>query len=120
MISDGGLKAAGTGIDLDLRLPWYRALPLSVVTIDEVAIDGKALDLAPATFSINGKTMPLSAFATGFEDWWFTADSGILHVPDVTLPAGSRHEVEATIAVKPPYIPGLVRITKCKKQLSLQ
>ena len=41
VISDNGLRATPTGYRIDVRLPWYRSLPVSTVEVGEVSIDGR-------------------------------------------------------------------------------
>ena len=44
VISDNGLKATPTGYRIDVRLPWYRSLPVSTVAVGEVNGDGELPD----------------------------------------------------------------------------
>ena len=46
VITDGGLKGTRAGFSLDIRVPWYRSLPVSTVSIAELKVDGQAI---PAT-----------------------------------------------------------------------
>ena len=41
VIGDGSLRAREDGFSFDLRMPWYRALPLSSLEGLEVRIDGE-------------------------------------------------------------------------------
>ena len=117
VISDNGLAVTATGVDIDIRLPWYRTLPLSVVGVTDVQIDGKPIDLASLTFAVNGKTFRLSELAAQYKEWWYVLDSAFLHIPDVQLERGSEHQVRVTVSIRPPYIPGFYRLTECTKRL---
>ena len=43
-------------VGLGVRLPWYRSLPLSVVEIGELVIDGKPVPTERMRLAINGHT----------------------------------------------------------------
>ena len=50
VISDNGLRATPTGYRIDVRLPWYRSLPVSTVEVGEVSIDGRVIEPSKVTF----------------------------------------------------------------------
>jgi hypothetical protein len=117
VISDNGLIVTDNGVDIDIRVPWYRALPLSVVGVTDIEIDGDAVDLTSVTFEVNGKMYRLNELAAQYEEWWYVLDSAYLHVPDLKFPRGSEHKVKVTVSIRPPYIPGFYRLTECTKRL---
>lgn len=117
VISDDGLVVTDAGVDIDIRVPWYRALPLSVIGVTEVEIDGKKVDLTSVSFEVNGKNFQLADLANQYQEWWYVLDSAYLHVPTVTFPKGSEHQVKVTVSIRPPYIPGFYRLTECTKKL---
>ena len=116
-VSDGGLASAPNGCVIDIRLPWYRTLPLSVVRVDAVEVDGKAIDPARVTFELEGEKLGLGDLAGRKDKWWYVLDSAFLHVDGVEVPAGSTHEVAVTVSFRPPYIKGLNRIVRTAKTL---
>jgi hypothetical protein len=119
VISDNGLTRTGSGFDLDIRLPWYRSLPLSTVSIAELKIDGQSIAPDAIQFEVNGKIFALDELSQHPEEWWFVLDSAYLHVSGTTLQPGTQHKVTATVGIKPPYIPGFYRLTECTKQLAV-
>jgi Domain of unknown function (DUF6379) len=120
VISDNGLRQWQGGVAIDVRLPWYRALPLSTVEIAEVKIDGAPIAPTEMRFLINGETLALDALPGRNKDWWYVLDSGFVLVPTRSLEIGSQHEVTVTIGIRPPYIPGFYRMTECTKRLDVQ
>ncbi|RVU02274.1 hypothetical protein EOE18_17325 [Novosphingobium umbonatum] len=118
VVSDGGLFASASGFDVDVRLPWYRSLPLSVVEVVEVALDGHVIALENVTFELNGETLRPAELRPRTDDYWYVLDSALLHVAHAPVAQGSTHEVCVTIAVRPPYIQGLNRIVKTTKTLT--
>ncbi|HVB33461.1 MAG TPA: DUF6379 domain-containing protein [Patescibacteria group bacterium] len=117
IISEGGLKIRDSGVDVEIRLPWYRSLPLSTVEIGEVLLDGQPVARPSISFELNGKTHRLDRLADRYDDWWYVLDSGFLHIADQDLKRGSRHEVNVSVGLRPPYIPGFYRLYGCKKRL---
>lgn len=117
VISNDGLRLTEAGLQIDIRVPWYRSLPLSVVGVTEVRIDGKTIDLSSAKLEVNDKTFSLSELGGHPEEWWYVLDSAFLHLPGVQLEPGSEHDVRVTVSIRPPYIPGFYRLTECAKRL---
>lgn len=105
------------GLSLDVRLPWYRSLPLSVVMPSELLVDDQTLSLDGATVEHEGQRYTLAELPEQVGAWWFIQDSVTLHVPTATpLPAGT-HEVSLTLHLFPPYIPMLTWVTRGTVQL---
>jgi hypothetical protein len=116
VISDDGLKAHASGCAVAIRIPWYRSLPLSVIEVVEVEIDGAAIDLDRVTFSIEGETLALEELQHRTEIW-FVLDDAYLNIADAPVSRGSEHDVAVTLAIYPPYIKGYKRMTRTQKRL---
>ncbi|CAG9200742.1 conserved hypothetical protein [Paraburkholderia tropica] len=117
VVSDNGLRATESGFAIDVRLPWYRSLPLSTVDIAEIILDGETIDLADVTFELEGQTLRPDDLRALTDQWWYVLDSAWLNVKHAPIAKGSAHDVAVTLAVRPPYIKGLVRLTKTEKRL---
>jgi hypothetical protein len=117
VVSDNGLASRPGGCSIDIRLPWYRTLPLSVVQIDAVEIDGETIDPARVTFELEGEKLAPGELRGRKDKWWYVLDSAFLHVDGVDVPKGSSHEVAVTVSFRPPYIMGLNRIVRTAKTL---
>lgn len=112
VIGDAGAWQGNTGLAIDLRLPWYRSLPLSTVELGAVEIDGKAIDLSRATLTLEDRTYPIAAMEKQTTHVWYVLDSATLTLPDIDLADGVVHEIAVTLILYPPYIPGLRRPTR--------
>ncbi len=100
------------GLELDVRLPWYRSLPLSVVMPSELLVDGRAVPLDGFVVEHEGRVYTAAELPEQVNAWWFVQDSVKLRVPLATpLPAGP-HEVTLTLHLFPPYIPMLTWVTR--------
>jgi hypothetical protein len=114
VISDNGLRATLNGFRIDVRLPWYRSLPISTVEVGEVCIDGRVIDPSRVKFELEGQSYSLSDMADQVDKVWFVLDSAYLDV-ETTPHGGGEHEVSVTLNLYPPYIRGLKRISRdCK------
>lgn len=104
------------GLSLDLRLPWYRSLPLSVVMPTELLLDGQRLPLEGSTVEHEGRHHTLAELPEQVQAWWFVQDSVTLHVPLAPAlrqaAAAGTHEVTLTLNLYPPYIPMLTWVTR--------
>jgi hypothetical protein len=117
-ICDNGLHASPNGAAIDIRLPWYRALPLSVVSIDEVAIDGEIMDRRNLSFELDGSRFHLDDMRSRTDVWWYVLDDARLHVQGRPIAAGEDHGVAVKMSVRPPYIGGFNLPVKSTKTLT--
>jgi hypothetical protein len=104
VIRDGSLKADGAGFAFDLRMPWYRALPLSCLEGLEVRIDGEPVSSDELRLSLGGKTYSLSDLPPLYDEWWYVADPAEVRAPKPGGLSAGEHELDVTIALRIPYI----------------
>ena len=100
------------GLVLDVRLPWYRSLPLSVVMPTQLVVDGATLPLDSATLEYEGRHYALTELPEQTGTFWFIQDSVLLHVPTPRPLAAGPHHVLLTLNLYPPYIPMLTHVTR--------
>ena len=110
LLERDSLAAREGRLSFQIRLPWYRSLPLSVIVIDEVRIDGRKLDLESIKFALNGEVRALSALADLTGEYWFVQDSLVL-ITDCPADSGD-HDVDVTLSFFPPYIADFRRKTR--------
>ena len=115
--AERGLRATPNGAEIDVRLPWYRSLPVSVVEVGSLKVDGQ--DVAPGDirFEINGKSFELKDLPAHSGEFWFVLDAAVLRLPGVRLEPGTDHEVELQLHLYPPYVPHLKWVTKVSRTL---
>jgi hypothetical protein len=107
ILSDNSLQTTEKGLDLAIRLPWYRALPLSTVEIGQVRIGGNLIDADKITLGVNGNNYRLDLLAELTGEYWFVLDSAVLHIEYPEARRGMEYDVEAMVTLYPPYIPGI-------------
>jgi Domain of unknown function (DUF6379) len=104
VIGDGSLRSADDGFTFDLRMPWYRALPLSSLEGLDVSLDGEQVPSEELRLSLDGKTYGLADLPPLYDEWWYVADAAEVRAPKRGgLPSGD-HELDVTIALRIPYI----------------
>lgn len=106
ILTENGLHATRDALVIDVRLPWYRALPLSVVDIPTLCINGNEISRERMVLEVGGREYRLDELPSREEAYWFVTDSGFLKIPGLAVDADHEHEVDLTIALKLPYIEG--------------
>jgi hypothetical protein len=104
VIADGSLHADGDGFVFDLRMPWYRALPLACLEGLEVKIDGEDLPSGELRLSLAGTTYALSDLPPLHDEWWYVADAAEVRAPRPGGLGAGEHELDVTVALRIPYI----------------
>lgn len=88
------------GVELRLRSPWYRSLPLSCIDV-ELTIDGAQVASDRLRLCVNEHDYALDELGDQYEEFWFVLDQARLRVADV---ASGDHEVTVRLGVRVPYL----------------
>lgn len=104
VIADGSLRDLGEGVAFNLRMPWYRALPLSCLEGLEVRLDGDEVPPEELVLRLEGETYRLSDLPPLHERWWHVTDPIEVTVPRGPSSPGDEHELDVTVALRIPYI----------------
>jgi hypothetical protein len=108
LIEPHTLTARGDRVGLSVRMPWYRALPLSSVADVHWTVDGREVPRESITWTTDGRTYRLDELPPRHDEWWYVLDSARLEgdLPDVAGPwdHSGEHEVGVTLALYIPYI----------------
>lgn len=117
IIEANTLRTDGTQVELDVRMPWYRALPLSSIAEVALSIGGQAVDSETVTWTVNGRTHTVPELAELWHENWYVLDSATVAA---ALPDGLRTEpgvelqVDVALSLYIPYLPnaahGVLRI----------
>jgi hypothetical protein len=101
LLGPDAVAAADGGLDISIRQPWYRSLPLSSVVDLEVAIDGAAVPREAIRITIDGTQYRLDDLPGRWDTIWFIQDAGVVRVP---ASPGSTVKVQVAITLRFPYI----------------
>jgi hypothetical protein len=104
VIADASLRAADDAFTFALRMPWYRALPLSSLEGLEVRIDGESVPSEELRLSLGGSTYALADLPPLYDEWWYVADPAEVRAPKPGGLAAGEHELDVTIELRIPYI----------------
>lgn len=104
IIEEGTLTTDGQRTAVEVRIPWYRALPASCIAGATLTVDGIAAPVDSLRWQLNGRERTFDEMRDDTEDWWFPLDSAVLS-GDLPLGVGDgEHEVAVDLTVYIPYI----------------
>lgn len=103
IIEQGTLKTDGTRVSVEVRIPWYRALPASCIAGAALTVDGVAAPAESLRWEMNGRTYTFAEMADDNENWWFPVDSAVLS-GELELADRAEHEVSVDLTLFIPYI----------------
>ena len=95
---DGRLK-------IEIRMPWYRALPLSSVTNVKLTVDEIECDADEIKFHVNDHEYALGELPPLSSDWWYVLDSAWLSIPVAADFKPGKHTVQLSMGLYIPYLP---------------
>lgn len=103
IIEQGTLKTDGSRVSVEVRIPWYRALPASCIAGAGLTIDGVAAPAESLRWQLNGRTFTFAEMVDNTEEWWFPLDSAVLS-GDLSIDPDIEHEVSVDLTLYIPYI----------------
>lgn len=105
LIVEDSLRVLENGYAFDVRLNWYRSLPLSSVEILEVKLDGQPVPPDSIEFQINQRHYSLKDLLEKFDEYWFVQDhAGLLIRQPGRVLLGEMHSIEVEISLRFPYM----------------
>ena len=104
IIEQGTLTTDGSRACVEVRLPWYRALPGSCIAEVAFAVDGVRAGTESLRWTMNGRTFTLPDLAGEVDEWWFPADSAVVAGDIPVEPGDTEHRVDIELKLYIPYI----------------
>jgi hypothetical protein len=93
-------------VNLKIRLPWYRSLPVSCIERLEFTLDGKVIPADRTRLCVGGVMYSPFAIADLYESNWFVLDAKEVKLTlDSPISVG-EHEVSLLMGVRIPYLEG--------------
>lgn len=93
------------GAQVEVRLPYYRGLGLSMVEAVDVSVDGAAVDPELTTFTVHGQTYPFPDLGRVLDDRWEMGERAILAFPLRRPLASGAHDIDVAIRLRISYMP---------------
>ncbi len=103
IIEQGTLTARDGRASVEVRLPWYRALPGSCIAGAALTIDGVEAPENSLRWRMNGTEFTFDELKTNTDEWWFPTDSAVLS-GDLEVAGDGEHEVSVRLVLYIPYI----------------
>jgi hypothetical protein len=103
LIEPDSLKVGQGRVSVDVRIPWYRAIPASCIADVSVSVDGEPLPADSVRCELNGRERRLEELPGLLDESWFTTDS-LTVSGDLDVTAGAEHDVAVNLKLFIPYI----------------
>ena len=103
IIEQGTLSTDGARAAVEVRLPWYRALPGSCIAGAKLSIDGVEAPTESLRWTMNGREFRFEELVDETGEWWFPLDSAVLS-GDVPVDPDGEHDVRVDLTLYIPYI----------------
>lgn len=103
IIEPGTLVTQGPRTAVEVRLPWYRALPGSCIAGARLTVDGIAAPAETLRWTMNGREYRFDELIGETDEWWFPVDSTVLS-GELALDTDGEHEVRVDLELFIPYI----------------
>ena len=99
IIEPNTLTTDGRRAEVEVRIPWYRALPGSCIAGAVLRIDGVPAAEGSLRWTMNGRTFRFEDLVDETGEWWFPTDSAVLS-GEVPVEAGEEeHDTKTMKAV---------------------
>jgi hypothetical protein len=122
VIGEGSLRVDDAGLSFDIRIPWYRSLPLSCVEGLEVTVDGHSIPQDAMRLTFDDATYALDELPPLHDTWWHVTDPARVTIARSDGAAVGPHEIDVTLSMRIPYIVEegrrLVMRERCVKTLA--
>ncbi|MGK3647716.1 C-glycoside deglycosidase beta subunit domain-containing protein [Pseudarthrobacter enclensis] len=106
MIEQGTLTSQDGRTAVEVRIPWYRALPGSCIAGAALTVDGVSAPEESLRWTMNNRTFTFEQLVEETGEWWFPLDSAVLSgdIPLTENGDGGGHEVRVDLKLYIPYI----------------
>jgi hypothetical protein len=88
---------------VEIRLNWYRALPLSCIEDIALTVDGEPVERERLSLRLRGDEIPVARLGEHADRWWNVLDAPELVARGDVAVAAGEHDVELAITVRIPY-----------------
>jgi hypothetical protein len=94
-----------TRASVEVRMPYYRGLGLSMVEGVDLVVDGYLVPVGATTFTVHGNTYPMTELGSVLDDRWEMGEPARLDFEvDAPLAPGD-HVVTAAVRLRISYMP---------------
>ena len=126
VIKDDAARSTPSGYEVDVRIAWYRSLPIACLENLSVSINEQQFTADQISIRVNDALIPVNKAGELLDEWWFTQDPITAILPASTpLTSGETATVNVSLATRIPYIiigpdTALVQRTDVSKEVTIQ
>lgn len=103
IIEQDTLVIDGPRTSVEVRIPWYRAIPASCIAEATLAVDGVPANRESLLWTMNGRTFTFPELKGNVEQWWFPLDSVVLS-GELPVAGDGEHVVDVGLKIYLPYL----------------
>ena len=103
LIEQDTLRTDGVRSSIEVRIPWYRALPASCISGVELSVDGIEAPQESIRWTMNGHEFRLDELPERVDEWWYPADSAVV-TADLPVSGEGKHRIDVELKLFIPYI----------------
>ena len=103
LIEPDSLTVEPGRVSVDVRIPWYRAIPASCISDVSLTVDGRPVRPESIRCELNGRERRLEEFPDLLDESWFTTDS-LTVTGDLDVDPAGEHDVAVNLKLYIPYI----------------
>jgi hypothetical protein len=96
---------ARTNAVVEVRMPYYRGLGLSMVEGVDLVVDGTPVPAAATTFTVHGNTYTMTELPTVLDDRWEMGERAEVGFAPAEPLAPGEHVVTAIVRLRISYMP---------------
>jgi Domain of unknown function (DUF6379) len=104
VIVDNSLRSTSEGWAVDLRIPYYRGLGLSMVSL-QIELNGQRITPDQMTVELPGRSYPLTELPGIVEDRWGFGETLTVKVREGSVLKPGAYEVGVTVGLRVSYLP---------------
>ncbi|MFK0121086.1 DUF6379 domain-containing protein [Streptomyces sp. NPDC090994] len=93
------------GGELEVRMPYYRGLFLSMVEAVDLTLDGVPVSPEHTTFTVHGNTYSFEELPTVTDDRWEMGERAVLGFETAEPLAPGEHDIAVSVRLRISYMP---------------
>ena len=92
------------GYQVELGIPFYRALPISCIEEFDLVLDGAPVKPESAKLLFKGHELPVSKLSEYYDIWWCSKDKPVLFISQAGGLEKGSHEMEGKMKMRWPIL----------------
>ena len=108
IVCEEGFRARTDGVPggvVEVRMPYYRGLGLSMVEAVDLTLDGTPVPPSRTTFTVHGNTYSFDQLRKTFDDRWEMGERAQLAFETDEPLAPGEHDVAVSVRLRISYMP---------------